>query len=61
LKRLTVWRIDGRRAWCDETLELLPLERRDLYALSRFESHVHMPADSVALVSLEDAAEVHAG
>jgi hypothetical protein len=61
LKRLTVWRIDDRRAWCDEKLELLPLERRDLYALSRLESHVHMPADSVALVSLEKTAEVRPG
>jgi hypothetical protein len=60
LKRLTVWRIDGRRAWSNETLELHPVERRDLYALSRSECHVHMPADSVALVSLSDTGEVRA-
>lgn len=60
LKRLTVRRIDERRAWHDDSLELLPVERRDTYAQSSFESHVHMPADSVALASLESTDAVEA-
>jgi len=53
LKRLTVRRIDDARRWCAETLELQPVEARDVWTQSEFECHVLMPADSVGLLCLQ--------
>jgi hypothetical protein len=52
-KHLTVWRIDGTRAWSARELELLPTERREVDVRSDFACQVASPADSVSLVLLE--------
>jgi hypothetical protein len=52
-KYLTVWRIDGSRAWSAKELELLPQERREVDVRSDFTCQVASPADSVSLVALE--------
>ncbi len=52
-KQLTVWRIDGTRAWSARELLLLPAERREVDALADFACQVTSPADSVSLVVLE--------
>jgi xylan 1,4-beta-xylosidase len=52
-RRLTVWRIDGTRAWSARELELLPTERREVEVRSDFACQVTSPADSVSLVVLE--------
>ncbi len=52
-KRLTVWRIDGARAWSARELRLLPTERREVDVRSDFSCQVASPADSVSLVVLE--------
>jgi hypothetical protein len=54
VKRLTVRRIDDRRMWRPDTLELLPVEARDVCTSADFECHVLLPADSVAVVCLDD-------
>ena len=54
VKRLTVRRVDDDRRWCPETLELLPLERRDVSTTADFECQVLLPADTVAEVCLEE-------
>jgi hypothetical protein len=52
-KQLTVWRIDGTRAWSARELQLLPAERREVDVRSDFACQVASPADSVSLVVLE--------
>jgi hypothetical protein len=52
-KRLTVCRLDDRRRWRPESLELEPVERREISTAGAVEFHVLLPADSVALVTLE--------
>jgi hypothetical protein len=52
-KRLTVCRLDDRRRWRPESLELEPVERREISTAGPVEFHVLLPADSVALVTLE--------
>jgi hypothetical protein len=52
-RRLTVWRIDGTRAWSARELRLLPTERREVEVRSDFACQVGSPADSVSLVVLE--------
>jgi len=54
LKRLTAYRIDAGRRWSPENLEMLPLERRDVFPLDGYECQVYLPAGCVAMVSLED-------
>ena len=54
VRRLVVYRIDSGRHWCAEEMELLPVENRMTYALSRFECQVMLPADSVTMVHLQD-------
>jgi hypothetical protein len=49
---LTVFRIDQRRAWSDETLELKPAERREVDVREAFTMQAFCPADSVSLVTL---------
>jgi hypothetical protein len=52
-RQLTVWRIDGSRAWSARDLELLPVERRVVEVQARFRCQVLSPADSVSLVALD--------
>jgi xylan 1,4-beta-xylosidase len=52
-KQLTVWRIDGTRAWSARELRLLPAERREVDVRPDFACQVASPADSVSLVVLE--------
>jgi hypothetical protein len=52
-KQLTVWRIDGARAWSARELRLLPAERRAVEVRPDFACQVASPADSVSLVVLE--------
>jgi hypothetical protein len=54
-RQLTVWRIDGTRAWSARELQLLPAERREVEVRSDFACQVASPADSVSLVVLEAA------
>jgi xylan 1,4-beta-xylosidase len=51
---LTVYRIDNQCRWSQTTLELEPLEQRPIDSLGNFRCQVHLPADSVALVRLEE-------
>jgi len=61
-KSLTVNRLDGDRRWCEDTLELRPVERREVCVAEDFSCQVYLPADSVAAVWLEDErAEPSAG
>jgi hypothetical protein len=53
-KLLTVYRIDSARRWSEEKLELVPLERREVYTSDEFHCQVLLPADSVALVCLDE-------
>jgi hypothetical protein len=52
-KRLTVWRVDGTRAWSDRELRLPPAERREVEVRPDFACRVAGHADSVSLVVLE--------
>jgi hypothetical protein len=52
-KRLTVWRVDGARAWSARGLRLLPAERREVEVRPDFACRVASHADSVSLVVLE--------
>jgi xylan 1,4-beta-xylosidase len=53
-KQLTAHRIDGQRRWDGEALELLPVEQRGTYTQRDYACQVWLPANSVALVSLND-------
>lgn len=53
VKRLTVWRVDADRRWDEETLELRPVEQREVDTGTGFACQVLVPADSVVLVRLE--------
>ncbi len=53
-KLLTVYRIDSARRWSEQEIELLPLERREVSTHGSFYCQVLMPADSVALVTLDE-------
>jgi hypothetical protein len=53
-KRLVTHRIDRGLAWADKSLELEPVERREVDVKEQFSCQVLCPADSVALVALED-------
>jgi hypothetical protein len=52
-KRLTTCRVDGERRWSAETLELLPVERREVDTQARFQYQILSHGDSVAWVALE--------
>ncbi|MCK4284181.1 MAG: hypothetical protein KAX44_07675 [Candidatus Brocadiae bacterium] len=54
LKSLTVHRIGDDRMWCPETLELRPVEQREVCTQAGFECQVLVPAEGVAAVWLED-------
>jgi hypothetical protein len=53
-KTLTVHRIDASRRWSQDALELVPVERRETYAPADFHCQLYCPADSVALLTLDD-------
>lgn len=54
LRRLTVRRVDRSVAWPARSLELTPVEERDVDVLERFSCQVYCPADSVCTVLLEE-------
>jgi xylan 1,4-beta-xylosidase len=54
-KTLRTWRIDQTRPWDTKTLELRPLEQREVDVRPEFALQLHCPADSVLMVVLEDA------
>ena len=51
-RTLSIYRIDQRRSWSDETLDLKPAERREVDVRETFAMQVFCPADSVCLVTL---------
>lgn len=51
-KQLVVYRIDRDQRWSQESLELLPAERREVVTRAEFPCQVFCPADSVTLVTL---------
>jgi xylan 1,4-beta-xylosidase len=53
-KRLTTRRIDGERRWTADTLELVPVEHREVVTGGAFQCQVLAPADSVTWVALEE-------
>ena len=55
LRRLQAYRIDEQQRWSDEALELLPYESRAVDVLPQFEYQFYSPADSVLLMTLEEA------
>jgi xylan 1,4-beta-xylosidase len=57
VKDIALHRIDQGRRWSSETLELQPIERRRTYVPRDFLFQIHLPADSVAMVSLAGAGE----
>jgi len=55
IRRLKAYRIDEDQRWAAEALELLPYEERTVNVLPVFEYQFYSPADSVLLVTLEEA------
>lgn len=55
IKQLKAYRIDEGLRWSDETLELIPYEERTVDVLAEFEYQCFSPADSVLMLTLEDA------
>ena len=53
-KMLSVYRVDGNHTWFEGTLELQFTERRTVVVENTFRCQVLLPANSVALVKLED-------
>jgi xylan 1,4-beta-xylosidase len=54
VKMLRTYRIDDTSPWDPEALDLLPLEQREVCVEPDFRCGLHLPADSVALIALED-------
>lgn len=54
-QRLVVYRVDATRRWSPDTMELVPIEQREVFVEREYRCQVYSPADSVALVRLEDA------
>jgi hypothetical protein len=52
-KQLRTWRIDEKKNWSPDRLELLPAETREVDVREAFTCQVACPADSVTLVRLE--------
>jgi xylan 1,4-beta-xylosidase len=55
-KQLRTYRIDNQRRWDAGTLELLPLETREVDTYPEFSCQVYSPQGSVAMLSLEELA-----
>jgi hypothetical protein len=51
-RMLTVYRVDQRKAWDAERLEMRPSERREVEVEPAFEFQIFCPADSVMLAEL---------
>jgi hypothetical protein len=54
VKTLRVYRVDAARRWGEQTLEMRPLEQREVDTSEGYRCSLYCPADSVALVELED-------
>ena len=52
-KHLTTYRIDSDKRWSSDTLELVPVERREVANTGEFHCQIYCPGDSVAMVTLE--------
>jgi hypothetical protein len=52
-KRLTTYRIDAKRNWDAQTMELIPAEQREIDTYSQYRCHVYSPAGSVTLLTLD--------
>lgn len=46
------YRIDGENHWDEESLELYPVEEREIYVCEDYECHIYCPADSVSLLCI---------
>lgn len=53
-KVLTTYRIDAGRHWDSETLQLIPIEQREIWAFTPYHCQVFVPADSVVLLQISD-------
>jgi hypothetical protein len=51
-KQLVVHRIDDERRWSSQTLELHPVEHREIVTTGEFHCQIYSPADSVSFFSL---------
>jgi len=54
VKTLRIYRLDDARRWDEETLEMRPLEEREVDTSEEYRCSLYCPADSVVLVELED-------
>jgi hypothetical protein len=54
-KQLLVYRIDEERRWSPQSLDLLPVERREVVTMTEFRCQVFAPADSVSQICLTAA------
>jgi hypothetical protein len=53
-KMLTVYRVDHAQRWDPDSLDMVPLERREIWASSDYYCQVYLPRDCVASVMLHD-------
>jgi xylan 1,4-beta-xylosidase len=53
-KRLRFYRIDDQQRWCTQTLEMQPVESRDVWTQEQFECRNFLPPDTVGLLCLDD-------
>ena len=56
-RTLSIRRLDAARRWDDESLELIPLERRTTWVEAEYLCRCDLPPDSVVRVSLEPIAQ----
>ncbi len=52
-KRLTTCRIDAKRNWDPKSMELIPVEQREIDTYPQYKCHVYSPAGSVTLLTLD--------
>jgi xylan 1,4-beta-xylosidase len=53
-RMLKVYRIDDKRSWSSEELELIPVEQREIDAPGKFMFQIYSPNDSVTMVTLSE-------
>ena len=53
-KMLTVYRIDEAQRWDRESMEMIPLEQREVWTSDEYHCQVYLPAGCVAMVELRD-------
>jgi hypothetical protein len=51
-KMLTIYRIDHAQRWDQDSLDMIPLERREIWASPDYWCQVHLPPACVAMVVL---------